>query len=127
MLAGLADSTILIDILRGYKPAQTWLRAQGQVELGITPIVWMEIIGGTTNHQVQSRARKALRQFQIVYLTQSDFNWDMQQQLTYQLSHGAGFWDCLIASVNHRLQIPLYTANLKRFAPLLGSLAQQPY
>jgi hypothetical protein len=28
---------------------------------------------------------------------------------------------------SYRLQLPLYTRNLKHFAPLLGKLAQEPY
>lgn len=36
-------------------------------------------------------------------------------------------FDCLVAALSFRLQLPLYTRNLKYFAPLLGHLAQQPY
>ncbi len=43
------------------------------------------------------------------------------------LSHGLDSMDCLIASANHRLGIPLYTCNLKHFTPLLGDLAHKPY
>jgi hypothetical protein len=28
---------------------------------------------------------------------------------------------------SYRLQLPLYTRNLKHFAPLLGKLAREPY
>ena len=63
----------------------------------------------------------------MVYLTQADLDWAMQTQMRYELSHGVGMMDCLIASVSHRLQLPLYTHNLKHFTPLLGALAQKPY
>lgn len=63
----------------------------------------------------------------MLYLTQGDLDWAMQAQMQYELSHGVGMMDCLIASVSYRLQIALYTHNLKHFAPLLGSLAQPPY
>ena len=43
------------------------------------------------------------------------------------ISHNVGSIDCLIASASHRLQLPLYTMNVKHFAPLLGGLAQKPY
>ena len=66
-------------------------------------------------------------QFEMHYLTQTDLDWSMQAQMRYELSHGVGAMDCLIASVSHRLQLPLYTHNLKHFAPLLGTLAQKPY
>ena len=55
-----------------------------------------------------------------------DLNWAMQQLRQYRLSHNVGILDCLIAAPAHRLQIPLYTRNLKHLEPLLGTLAQQP-
>lgn len=42
MVAGMLDSSVLIDVLRGYAPAELWLAAQGQ--LGTTRIVWLELI-----------------------------------------------------------------------------------
>ncbi len=45
-----------------------------------------------------------------------------------RLSHGAAMNDCLIASVCHRLQVPLYTHNLKDMRILIGAeLAVKPY
>ncbi len=51
----------------------------------------------------------------------------MAQLERFQFSHHIGKEDCLIASVAHRLQVPLYTHNLKDMQPLIGSLAIQPY
>ena len=63
-LTGLLDTSILVDYLRGYEPARTWLKIQ----------------------------------------------------------HGLG-----VTSMSARLKVPLYTANLKHFGPILGALAQKPY
>jgi predicted nucleic acid-binding protein len=68
-----------------------------------------------------------LRDFERVDLITADIDWAIQQLWLFKLSHNVGGNDCLIASVSHRLQIPLYTTNLKHFAPLLGVLAQKPY
>jgi hypothetical protein len=43
----------------------------------------------------------------------------MQQLERYRLSHGVEMNDCLIASVRHRLQVPLYTHNVKDMRVLL--------
>lgn len=56
-----------------------------------------------------------------------DSEWAIRQLLRLHLSHGLDSMDCLIASANHRLGIPLYTCNLKHFTPLLGDLAHKPY
>ena len=52
----------------------------------------------------------------------------MQQMEQLRLSYGVGINDCLIASVAQRLQVPLYTHNLKHMRVLLGdTLPQKPY
>ena len=125
MAVGLLDTTILVDILRGFPPTAVWM--QTQVGLGITPPVWMELIGGAQNKSGQSHALRLLTKFEMVFLAQTDMQWAMQRLLAYKLSHSVGILDCLIAAPSYRLQLPLYTTNLKHFAPILGSLAQKPY
>lgn len=51
----------------------------------------------------------------------------MHHLARYRLSHGVGMMDCLIASTSARLQIPLFTRNLKHLTLLIGALAVQPY
>jgi len=52
----------------------------------------------------------------------------MAQMLTYRFSYGLKLKDCLIASVAHRLQVPIYTQNVKDFVPILGeTLVIKPY
>ena len=97
------------------------------MEVLITPPVWMEVIEGEGNKIRQQRAVKFLRQFELIYLTPEDQEWAMEQHLQFYLAYGVGFEDCLIAAPAYRLQLPLYTRNLKHFEPLLGPLAQQPY
>lgn len=46
----------------------------------------------------------------------------------YRLSHGIGINDCLIASVAHRLQVPILTHNQKDFLKILpANLVIKPY
>lgn len=69
-----------------------------------------------------------MSQFELLYFAPSDQQWAMQQLERFQFSHHIGKDDCLIASVAHRLQLPLYTHNLKHMQALLGTaLAVQPY
>ncbi len=124
-VVGLVDTTILVDILRGYTPSVTWIQTQSA--LAITPVVWMELTIGAPNKARQIHARKLLSQFQTVFLTEADQKWAMRQLLAHTLRHGVGILDCLIAAPTHRLQVPLYTTNLKHFQPILGTLVQKPY
>ena len=127
MVNALLDTSILVDFLRGYPQATAWVQTNQHISLGITPIVWMELVCGTPDKQAEAQAIQLVSIFEMIYSTQEDMDWAMQQLQVYRLSHSVGMNDCLIAAPAHRLQLPLYTHNLKHFTPLLGDLAQQPY
>lgn len=94
---------------------------------GIPSTTWLEVMEGTTSKANQALTKNIIDQFEVVYLTSSDQQWAMEQLERFQFSHHIGMNDCLIAAVAYRLQLPLYTHNLKDMTPLLGSLAVQPY
>jgi predicted nucleic acid-binding protein len=125
VVIGLLDTSILVDLLRQHSSADAWLARQGQ--LGITRIVLLEIVEGAENAAQQSEALKMLRRFEVEELTPSDLVWATEQLVRFRLSHSVDAFDCLIAAASYRLQLPLYTTNLKHFAPMLGGLAQKPY
>lgn len=125
MTSGFLDTSVLVDVGRGYQPATLWLSSQPL--LAIVPTVRMELVAGAKNKTEQMKVTRLAAKFQMVYFTQVDLDWAMQQQVIYTLSHNVGINDCLIACIAHRLQVPLYTTNLKHFIPMLGSLAQKPY
>jgi predicted nucleic acid-binding protein len=127
VVTAIVETTVFVDLLRNHPPAIQWYQGQTTATLGITPIIWMEVIGGGQNKVERLRAARLLQQFDMVAMTQADLEWAMRAQMRYELSHGVGMMDCLIASVSHRLQVPLYTHNLKHFTPILGILAQKPY
>ncbi len=127
MVNAILETTVLVDLLRSHPPAVAWLRRQTVLDLAITPVIAMEVYSGGPNKIKRLQAARLLRRFQMIHLTSTDQDWAIGMQLRYELSHGVGKMDCLIASVSHRLQIPLYTHNLKHFQPLLGPLAQRPY
>ena len=64
-------------------------------------------------------AIKLLNTFEIVPLNEDDQKWAEQQLIRFRLSHGVEINDCLIASICHRLQIPIYTQNVKDMRKLL--------
>lgn len=112
---GLVDTSIIIDIYRGYNPAITWRNANMSKTFGVTPIVWLEAVQGAPNKVQQSQIIHLLSVFQIVYLNEDDQKWAMQQLVTFKLSHNIGMMDTLIAAPAYRLNLPLYTRNAKHF------------
>lgn len=96
--------------------------------LAITTIAWLELIYGANGRRGQQQCIKLLNQFILVNLTTSDQLWAMQTLLLKRLSDGVAINDCLIASVCHRLSLPLYTHNTKHMLRLLDpTLVIQPY
>lgn len=125
MAVALIDTSIVVDFLRGYPAAQAWFLTQN--DLGVSRAVYLEIIEGAENRRDQATALKLLRRFELIELTTPDVVWATTQLITFNLSHNIDAFDCLIASVNYRLQLPLYTRNLKHFVPVLGNLVRRPY
>jgi predicted nucleic acid-binding protein len=125
MVTSLLDTSVLVDVLQQHPPAKTWFAQQTQP--GIPSIVWIELLQGVPNRNAERRALRILNKFARIDLTVSDVDWAIQQLTRYKLSHNIGGLDCLIASTSHRLQIPLYTTNLRHFTPLLSSLVKKPY
>jgi predicted nucleic acid-binding protein len=127
MTVGFVDTTILVHVLRNNAVALAWFNARPE-QLSITPISWMEIMDGAGSKRAQRQSLDILNRFEIVYLTEVDMKWAMQQLEIFRLSHGSHTMDCLIASVCHRLQVPLYTHNIKDMSVLLGpNLTVKPY
>ena len=124
-MIGMLDSSIVVDLLRKYPPANNWLHSQGN--LGVTRVVWWEVVQGAQDKMRQQRTLMLLSRFVLVELTALDMIWATNALIRFNLSHNVDIFDCLIAAVGNRLQLPLYTTNLKHFLPLIGSLAQSPY
>jgi predicted nucleic acid-binding protein len=125
MVNALVDTAILIDVLRGNGDALAW--ASTQTDIGITTVTLFELVEGARDKQELQRILAFLQGFPDIDLHQADLSWAAGQLIKYRLSHHVDAFDCLIAAPSHRLQIPLYTPNLKHFTPLIGSLAQKPY
>lgn len=121
------DRATLVDIYRSHPPALVWLQAHANDKMAISSIARLEMVKGAVDKQDQKRVMQFLRSYELIYLTESDQVWAMKQFEIFRLSHHVVILDCLIAAPASRLQIPIYTRNLKYFTPMLGALAQQPY
>lgn len=112
-IVGLLDTNILIDILRGYKPSVQWMQSNSDLVLGIPSLVRMEIVLGAKDKIEQERVIKTLSPFPVILISEADAQWAMQQFEQFHLSHRIEIIDCFIAAMSVRLQVPLYTRNIK--------------
>lgn len=93
----------------------------------MTSVAAMELLSRATNKKLLLEAHAILRGFEVVYLSENDQEWAFWKFSDLRLRYSTGLTNCLIASAAHRLQVPLYTHNLKHMRPLLGEQAIKPY
>jgi predicted nucleic acid-binding protein len=126
MSIGIVDTTVILHYFRRHPAAREWVDSLPS-RLSVVSTTWMEVMEGASNKASQEESRRILSTFELLCLSTSDQQWALQQLERFQFSHHIGKEDCLIASVAYRLQIPLYTHNLKHMTPLIGNLALKPY
>jgi predicted nucleic acid-binding protein len=126
MSVGIVDTTVILHYFRNNAIARAWVDSQPS-RLSVVSATWMEVMEGATNKSNQTESKRILAKFELLTLTDVDQHWAMQQLERFQFSHHIGMNDCQIASVAHRLNLPLYTHNLKDMTPLVGKLAVKPY
>lgn len=126
MSSGIVDTTVILHYFRKNTDARAWVDTQA-ARLSVTSITWMEVMQGAGSMASQVLCKNILGKFELLHLTSADQEWAMQQLERLQFSHHVGMNDCLIAAVAHRLQLPLYTHNLKDITPLIGNSAVKPY
>lgn len=126
MTVGIVDTTVILHYFRQHEDARRWVDEQGE-PLSVTSVTWLEVMEGASNKANQKTSKRILDMFERLYLTAADQKWAMTQLEAYQFSHHIGMNDCLIAAVAQRLQVPLYTHNLRDMTPLIGTLATKPY
>ncbi len=120
-----ADTSIIVDLLRGYKPAHEWAN-QGYFG-GVSRTVWFEVIQGTQSKADQKLALDTLQRFELIEVLQEDLIGGANLLLEWRPKLQIDAFDCIICATVIRMQLPFYTRNLKHFSPILGTLASSPY
>jgi predicted nucleic acid-binding protein len=120
MTTAFVDTSVLIHLYRKQPDALAWIKAQTGL-LSVSSVTWLEFIDGAPSNQGLKLCLSILDNFELVRLNEEDQDWAMSQLRRYRLSKGVHDEDCLIASVCHRLQVPIYTQNLKDMRKLLPS------
>lgn len=127
MTTAFIDTSVLIHLYRKHPEALAWLKTQTEL-LSVSSITWREFIDGAPSKNGLKLCLSILDNFELVRLSEADQDWAMLQLRRYCLSKGVHDEDCLIASVCYRLQVPIYTQNVKDLRKLLpGALVKRPF
>jgi predicted nucleic acid-binding protein len=73
----------------------------------------MELILGARNKTEQQKTVSLLKSYHLVYPNEADAKWAMEQFENYYLSHQIEMIDCFIAATAVRLDIPIFTRDVK--------------
>ena len=123
----LIETSIMVDMLRGYPPAKTWIDSLSPGWAAVSFVTAAELLAGCRNRCEQQVVEKELAAYTILWDSEaaSRLAWDWYRQV--HLSHGVGFLDCLIGAAAHQHGLVLYALNDKHFSPLPGLQVVRPY
>jgi predicted nucleic acid-binding protein len=128
MSSGLLDSSVLIDCLRGRTAAVGFvstLAASGRVTTHV--IVAAELLAGARDKREQGLIESFLAAFAIVSPIESDGLAALDLYRKHHLPHGVDWPDCQIASTAIRLNVEVYTLNVKHFSAFPGLRVVRAY
>jgi predicted nucleic acid-binding protein len=123
----LLDTSILIDVLRGYKPARDWVNSIPEAVQFVSVVTAAELLSGCRNRAEQRSIERELALYQVIWLDEDTSRTALQFYQRFHLSHGVGFLDCLIAATTMMLGLRLMTLNLKHFASFPNLQVEKPY
>ena len=123
----LADTDIIVDMLRGHPPAIAWLNSLGTQRISIVGFTALKVIQGCPDATILKRAQQRLHDYEVVWPTISDSDRALERFGPKRLSHGLDVLDCLIAETAIGLGEPLHTFNTRHFAAYPELATTQPY
>lgn len=123
---GLMDTDILVDLLRGHRPAIEWLNSLETLP-ALSGLALMEAIQGCRNGAEVRRIRKLVSPLELHWPTATDCNGALALFSRLSLSGGLGLIDSLIATTALGRGEILYSFNAKHFKAVPGLAVEQPY
>lgn len=108
----LADTTVIIDHLRGDKTATIFLEESNPV---ISVVTTAELIQGSKDKREQTMSIKVCSSLQEITINRKISNLAIKLMEKFFLSHGLKFLDALIAATALENKLLLVTGNLKHF------------
>jgi predicted nucleic acid-binding protein len=126
--AGLIDSDILIDAIRGYPPAIAFLATQhaaGNAQISI--ISGMELVAGCRDAVELRQVQQFLQRLTVLQLGAVASQSAYSLMTILFLSDGLLIPDALIAATALEHDLPLYTRNVRHFRSVPGLTIIQPY
>jgi predicted nucleic acid-binding protein len=128
MSGGIFDSSILIDCLRGRADAIAFLAGRSVAGRARTHLlVAAELLTGARNKGEQNLIDSFLQTFDLAVPDQADGMAALDLDRQFRLTHGVDWPDCQIAATALRLDIEVFTQNVKHFLAFPGLRVVRAY
>lgn len=117
MSSYLADTTVIVDHLRGNKKATKFLE---EYNPSISVVTVAELLQGSKDRREQATAVKICTAFQEFTIDKKISGRALELMKEFYLSHGLLFLDALIGATALENKLVLVTANVKHFRFIKG-------
>jgi tRNA(fMet)-specific endonuclease VapC len=123
----LLDTDVMVDVLRRYPIAISWLASLGDEEVILPGFVVMELILGCRNKTEQTLVEHSLAQYEVAWPQPEVSQQALVTFSSYHLSDGLGIIDALIGQMAVDFNLPLHTFNQKHYEVIPDLRCVQPY
>jgi len=123
----LIETSILVDLLRGWLPARHWIDGLSSDDRYISVVTAAELLAGCRNRDEQRTVEREIALYPILWLDETSSQTALDWYRQFRLSHGLGFLDSLIGATAYHHDLTLATMNEKHFTPLPGLRVERPY
>lgn len=121
----LIDTSIIIDFLRGYKPAINFLNNLKTINISV--VTQAELIEGCRHKDDLIKIKKLIAIFEIISINYQISKTAIKLLEDYYLQQGILFDDALVAATAIENNLTLATTDKKHFKPLKNLTLYYPY
>ena len=123
----LLDTDIMVDLLRGYPSAVSWLESIKHESLALPGFVVLELLDGCSNRQQTDRLLTFVASYRTVWPSARDCDRAIADFALGRLRRRLSILDVLIAECAVGFHLPLYTFNVRHLAAVPDLRTVQPY
>jgi predicted nucleic acid-binding protein len=120
------DTDVLVDILRGHRPALTWFSTLTE-RPRTSGFCALELVSGCRTQAEVRKTKSFLADLVVIWPTEADLERSLSDYAALRHSKGLGVLDALIATTAVGLGVPIMTFNSRHFSTVTGLQIDRPY
>ena len=123
----LIETSVLVDFLRRYSPARSWIDGLPEGDAAISVVTAAELLAGCRNRREQKAVEDELAGYPTIWDSEATSQLALDWYRQFHLSDDVGFLDFPIGAAAYQHSLVLCTLNDKHFRPFPDIRIEQPY